>query len=124
MWEASNIHSKVCCELLLSRGSTVNICAIDLSKAFDKMNHCGLFIKLMRRRIPVQLLSLLEYWFSLGVTCVKWDTIMSANFTLSCGIRQGGVLYPYLFAVYVDVLVDKVQIAAHAVLLTGYVAAL
>ena len=93
----------------ISRGSTVNICALDLSKAFDKMNHCGLFIKLMRRRIPVQLLSLLEYWFSLGVTCVKWGTIMSANFTLSCGIRQGGVLSPYLFAVYVDGLVDKVQ---------------
>ena len=28
-----------------SSGSTVNICALDLSKAFDKMTHHGLFIQ-------------------------------------------------------------------------------
>ena len=33
-----------------SYGSTVNVCALDLSKAFDKMNHHGLFMKLMERR--------------------------------------------------------------------------
>ena len=27
-------------------GSTVNVCASDVSKAFDKMNHYELFIKL------------------------------------------------------------------------------
>ena len=36
-----------------SSGSTVNICALDLSKAFDKMNHRGLFLKLMEKRIPI-----------------------------------------------------------------------
>jgi len=37
-------------------GSMINICALDLSNAFDKMNHCGFFIKLMERRIPDMLL--------------------------------------------------------------------
>ena len=55
----------------VSCGSTVNVEALDLSKAFDKMNHHGLFIKLMERRIPDNLLRLLENWFSPGVTCVK-----------------------------------------------------
>ena len=55
----------------VSCGSTVNVGALDLSKAFDKMNHHGLFIKLMERRIPDHLLCLLENWFSLGVTGVK-----------------------------------------------------
>jgi len=40
----------------ISQGFTVNLCAIDLSKAFDKVNHHALFIKLMKRNIPVQLL--------------------------------------------------------------------
>ena len=31
----------------VNHGSTVNICALDISKAFDKMNHHGLFLKLM-----------------------------------------------------------------------------
>jgi len=59
----------------VSFGTTVNICALDLSKAFDKMNHHGLFIKLMDRNIYVNLLSVLENWFSLGVTCVKWGLL-------------------------------------------------
>jgi len=90
-------------------GSTVNICAIDVSKAFDKMNHHGLFVKLMKRLIPINLLSLLEHWFSIGMTCVKWNNVWSGWFPLSCGIRQGGVLSPYLFAVYIDNLVSKTQ---------------
>ena len=32
----------------VSCNSTVNICALDLSKAFDKMNHHALFIKLSK----------------------------------------------------------------------------
>ena len=76
-------------------GSTVNVCAVDMSKAFDKMNHHGLFIKLMERNIPMNLLMLLKHWFPTGVTCVKWGSIMSKYIGLECGIRQGGVLSPY-----------------------------
>lgn len=75
-----------------SLGSTVNLCALDISKAFDKMNHHGLFIKLMHRRVPVNLLQVLEKWFMLSVTCVKWGSVLSRSFKLTCGIRQGGVL--------------------------------
>ena len=42
----------------VNSGSTVNICALDLSKAFDKVNHHALSIKLMRRHIPVKLLTI------------------------------------------------------------------
>ena len=38
----------------LSGGSTVSVCAIDLSKAIDKMNHHALFIKLMHHLVQVQ----------------------------------------------------------------------
>ena len=37
-----------------------------------------------------------------GSTCVKWDSFVSDFFDLRCGVRQGGVLSPYLFAVYID----------------------
>lgn len=90
-------------------GSTVNLCAIDLSKAFDKMNHHGLFVKLMDSRIPINLLVILENWFAIGCTCVKWGSYYSSFYHLSCGIRQGGVLSPHMFAKYIDSIVDKVK---------------
>jgi len=61
----------------VSSGSTVNVCAIDVAKAFDKMNHYGLFIELMKRRILDNLLLLLESWFAIGMTCVKWHNVWS-----------------------------------------------
>jgi len=57
----------------VSNGSTVNVCAIDISKAFDRMNHIWLFIKLMDRLLPVNVLLLLEDWFGKCFTCVKWE---------------------------------------------------
>ena len=32
--------------------STVNLCLLDMSKAFDKVNHHGLYIKVMKRNLP------------------------------------------------------------------------
>jgi len=73
------------------------------------MNYHGLFVKVMERGVPNQLLSLLEDWFKNGVRCVKWGTVISSFYELACGIglRQGGVLSPYLFALYIGSRVDR-----------------
>jgi len=42
-------------ESIIMGGNTANLCSIDLFKAFDKVNHLGLYLKLMKRRIPVEL---------------------------------------------------------------------
>ena len=52
-------------------GSTINLCLLDLKKAFDKMNHDGLYIKLINRLVPNALLCILEYWFDVCRTCVR-----------------------------------------------------
>ena len=83
-------------------GSTVNICSVDLSKAFDKVDHSALFIKLMKRQVPVKLLDSLVYWLQNCWSCVKWNSVFSPFFKLDYGVRQGSVLSPYLFAVYLD----------------------
>jgi hypothetical protein len=97
-------------EHFVSGGSTVNLCAIDLSKAFDKVNHCALFIKLMQRNIPVELLCIFENWFDKCFTCVKWKSVMSSFFKIEFGVRQGAVLSPHLFAIYLNDIVSRLNI--------------
>ena len=93
----------------MSNGSTVNVCTLDLSKAFDRMNHYALLIKLMDRKLPINLLTVFEMWFRISVTCVKWNGYVSHFFNLTAGVRQGGVLSPLFFAIFIDQLVDRVK---------------
>ena len=57
--------------------STVNICCLDIFKAFDRINHNALFLKLMQRGFPVKLILLLKDWYSHSFSCVKWGNATS-----------------------------------------------
>jgi len=59
-------------EHVVQNGSTVNLCAIDLSKVFDKVNLRALFIKLKIR--------LLEDMICVCFSFVKWGEIRSTFF--------------------------------------------
>jgi len=63
----------------------------------------------MNRSIPVQVLSVLENWFVLCLSCVKWGSVMSYFYVLKTGVRQGGVLSPFLFSVFIGNLVKLVD---------------
>ena len=36
---------------------------------------------------------------------MRWNGILSSSFAVTCGVRQGGILSPILFNVYVDDLI-------------------
>ena len=63
----------------------------------------------MKKLVPINLLCVLATWFAIGSTCVKWRNFLSRSFVLSYGVRQGGVLSPYLFALYMDSIFVKVK---------------
>jgi len=46
---------------------------------------------------------------SISVTCVKCNGYNSHFFRLLAGVRQGGVLSPFLFAVFIDSVVKKIK---------------
>jgi len=76
--------------------------------AFDKVNHAALYIKLMKRRLPAKLLDLLVYWLDNYSSCVNWCGVIGPSqfFKLDFSARQGSVLSPFLFAIYLDDIFD------------------
>ena len=89
--------------------STVNICAVDLSRAFDEIKHDVLFDKLMQKKFPVCIVSTLHDWYSKCFCLVKWGSSFSRLFEISQGVTQGGVLSPLFFAIYVNDVLCKLN---------------
>ena len=84
------------------RGSNVFVAFLDCTKAFDRISHSGLFIKLIKRNIPLCILMCLVYWY-LNMSCnVKWADKLSREFRVPLGIKQGGINSPELFGCYID----------------------
>lgn len=96
-------------DYFVDNGSTVNLCSLDVSKAFDKVNHFVLFSKLMVSKVPINLIKLLSTWYSNSTSIVNWFGAISVSYKLRAGVRQGGVLSPVLFAKYVDIVITKIE---------------
>ena len=60
------------------------------------------FLKLTKRRIPIELLIVLENWSSSSDACVKCKKVWSNCFQVNFGVRQGSVLSPYLCNISLD----------------------
>jgi len=83
-----------------------------LAEFFIEHSHCTVYndqTATLKTRAQQQLrwaivatITLLECWLSSCYSCVKWDNVWSELFHFSFGVRQGSVLSPYLFAVYLD----------------------
>ena len=83
--------------------SNVYICLLlDASKAFDRANHFKLFTTLSKRNVPMYIIRILICWYTSQIMYVRWNNTMSTGFNVSNGVRQGGILFPYLFCIYVD----------------------
>jgi len=80
-------------------------CLLYASKAFDRVHHGLLFQKLLKRGLPSPIINFRLHWYCTQSMRVQWSPItncLSSCFSVTSGVRQGGILSPFLFAVWMD----------------------
>ena len=94
------------CVLLLNSTANlapVTVCTLDISKAFDRVNNYALLSLLIDIKVPKYFIAIMLKWFQHSTTSVRWGGALSATFDILAGVRQGGLLSPLLFSLYMDV---------------------
>ena len=84
------------------------VCAIDASKAFDKINRNILWNKLIDKIDQRVMLSLIDYYEN-SMALVKHDGSESDMFRTTVGVKQGGPLSPKLFALYLEDFITEIE---------------
>ena len=89
-----------------NNNSRVFLSFLDCSKAFDRISHWGLFVKLLKRNVPLCFLMSVIYLY-LNMSCVvKWKSQSSCAFDVGTGTKQGGILSTDFFSLYMHDLID------------------
>jgi exonuclease III len=91
-----------------SHGSPVYMCSLDAEKCFDRIWHDGLFCKLRDVLPPAHWLFLRE-WYNSSSAHVRWNTVSSFSFHPSRGTKQGSLLSPLFFNVFIDDLLSRLH---------------
>ena len=84
----------------------VYLCFIDFRKAFDRVWHTGLFHKLQNIGINGKFHEMIRNMYSKITLRVKTDNGLSSPIHSNIGVRQGDILSPLLFNIYINDLTE------------------
>ena len=82
---------------------------MDAFKAFDRVNYIKLFEKMLKKGMCPLTVRLLLNMYTEQKLQVKWNDILSDKFDVSNGVRQGGILSPLFYTIYIDDLLEKLK---------------
>ena len=95
------------CEKAWEFARPVYACFVDLEKAYDRVPRDLLWECLSEYDVDQELIRAIKSLYKRCTACVRLNGVKSSSFTVGVGLRQGCVLSPLLFIVYMDRIVKR-----------------
>ena len=93
----------------LDKGNEISFIFCDISKAFDKVSHQGLLIKLQNIGIGKTLCNWINNYLTNRKQSVILDGFKSTDLNIEAGVPQGSILGPFLFLIYINDISENLE---------------
>ena len=103
----------------INNDSSVYCTLLDATKAFDRVQYCKMFRLLLEKGLPPICIRLIMNMYTNHSARIAWNGICSPPFSVKNGVKQGGVLSPVLFCVYLDGLLHSLTAANYGCSIGG-----
>ena len=97
------------CEKYRAKGKDVYFAFLDLEKAYDRVDRKALWNVLRIYGVGGRLLRAVKSMYESSKACVRVGSEVSEWFLVRVGLRQGCVMSPWLFNIYIDGVVREVN---------------
>ena len=87
---------------------------MDASKAFDRVHYGTLFSVLLTKCVPMCFIRLILDSYIRQKACAIWNNVKSRYFTMANRVKQGGVISPIIFSLYMDPLLDRLRMSGYS----------
>ena len=89
--------------------SNVHCGMVDVSKAFDKINHSILIDKLHKSGLPKHIIGIIAYMMNNSYANIFVNNITTDLWKIGNGTRQGGLISPLIFSYYINDIIDDIS---------------
>ena len=76
------------------------VAMLDLDKAFDRLDHNAVLVKLLRYQLPTKVVRIVASFLHSRKLFVQENNIQSSAVDMTCGSPQGAILSPLLFILF------------------------
>ena len=99
-------------EKMLAKGKKVYAAFMDLEKAYDRIDWEAMWDVLRVYEVGGKLLNAVKAFYRDARACVRIDGEIGESFTIKGGVRQGCVMSPWLFNLYMDGVIREMKARA------------